>query len=148
MIELILALAVSVPMPPKAVVVTNVLKPQTITLEWQSPYSNFVLNVGNQSRKYSAHIPIANTNSVTVTNLYKTNNYYFAVTAKQESQESDYSNELKWPTNSINVYQLTLQLNRGNSYTNLVTFTNIPLLSITNPVVDTYYNGKLILIQQ
>jgi hypothetical protein len=142
MIELVLALAVGVPMPPKALVVTNSYKPQSITLTWDSPYTNFVLNVGNESRKYSAHIPLT-TNSVTVTNLYKTNSYYFTVIAKVDSQKSDYSNEIKWPASTTNFIDIVLKLRRGNSPTNTVVFTNINLMTLVNPTDDVYYTGEL-----
>jgi len=74
-----------------------------VTLEWEPLEEAYVagysLYYGNSSRNYDVSVALGNWTSVTVADLENGRSYYFAVTSyDDDGQESDFSNEVSWPS--------------------------------------------------
>lgn len=72
----------------------------SVSLAWdantEANLAGYKIHEGLESRRYSKHYDVGNVTEHTVTGLTPGTVYYFAATAYNETEESDYSNEVKW----------------------------------------------------
>ena len=79
-----------------------------VTLEWDPVFhpllEGYIVYYGTSSGDYDVSLDVGNWTSCTIADLEDSETYYFAVTAySTEGEESDFSNQVRWPNNN-NIY--------------------------------------------
>lgn len=126
----VFCLAASPPLPVPTV--STIKATYTINFTWDtvSGITNYGFYRGTASHIYTSEV-ILSTNFFTVTNLARTNIYYFVVTSRDTNGlESDFSNEVSWPVPITNYYALYPQV--GTTLTNFSDLSTNPFVRWTN----------------